>query len=71
MGRPATRPTKLRDGYYIEICNKNQKNGIKIHRATKQQLVHAIKEYEKNKKVIVLGKLKNGKMEKIDLPEIV
>ncbi|WP_417360553.1 hypothetical protein [Galbibacter sp.] len=69
MGRPATRPTKLRDGYYIEICNKNQKSGIKIHRATKQQLVHAIKEYEKNKKVIVLGKLKNGKMEKIDLPD--
>lgn len=71
MGRPATRPTKLRDGYYIEVCNKNQKTGIKIHRDTKEQLFHAIKEYEKNKKVIVLGKLKNGKMEKIDISDIV
>lgn len=71
MGRPATRPTKLRDGYYIEICNKNQNTGIKIHRATKELLIHAIKEYGKNKKVIVLGKLKNGKMEKIDIPDSV
>jgi len=71
MGRPATRPTKLRDGYYIEVCNKNQNTGIKIHRTTKEQLFHAIKDYEKNKKVIVLGKLKNGKMEKIDVSDVV
>jgi hypothetical protein len=70
MGRPATRPTKLRDGYYIEIRNKNQNTGIKIHRPSKELLIHAIKEYEQTKKVIVLGKLKNGKMEKIDIPEL-
>ncbi|MCG2460280.1 hypothetical protein K8352_05930 [Flavobacteriaceae bacterium F89] len=65
MGRPATKPTELRDGYYIEVRNKNQKSGIKIHRETKRQLLLAIEEYEKSKDVTVLGKLKNGKMEAI------
>ena len=71
MGRPATKPTKLRDGYYIEVRNKKQKTGIKIHRTTKEQLSIAIKEYERSKEVIVLGKLENGKMEEIDLLELV
>lgn len=70
MGRPATKPAKLRDGYYIEVRNRNQKTGIKIHRATKEQLITAIKEYKKSKKVIVLGKLKNGKMKEIEIPEL-
>lgn len=65
MGRPATKPTELRDGYYIEVRNKNQKSGIKIVRETKQQLIMAIEEYKKTKDVTVLGKLKNGKMEAI------
>lgn len=65
MGRPATKPTELRDGYYIEVRNKNQKSGIKIVRETKQQLIMAIEEYKKTKDVTVLGKLKNGKMEEI------
>ena len=65
MGRPATKPTELRDGYYIEVRNKNQKSGIKIVRETKQQLIMAIEEYKKTKDVTVLGKLKNGKMEDI------
>ncbi|MGB6153989.1 MAG: hypothetical protein WBG48_18535 [Pricia sp.] len=65
MGRPATKPTELRDGYYIEVRNKNQKSGIKIVRETKQQLIMAIEEYKKTKDVTVLGKLKNGKMEPI------
>ncbi|SDE98812.1 hypothetical protein SAMN05421636_109136 [Pricia antarctica] len=65
MGRPATKPTELRDGYYIEVRNKNQKSGIKIVRETKQQLIMAIDEYKKTKDVTVLGKLKNGKMEPI------
>ena len=65
MGRPATKPTELRDGYYIEVRNKNQKSGIKIVRETKQQLIMAIDEYKKTKDVTVLGKLKDGKMEPI------
>lgn len=68
MGRPATKPKKLRDGYYIEVRNKNKKSGIKIFRETRTQLILAIEEYRKTKDVIVLGKLKNGKMEAI--PEL-
>lgn len=71
MGRPATRPTKLRDGYYIEVRNRNQRSGIKIRRDSKELLIQAIKEYERTKDVIVLGRLKDGKMKEIDLGELV
>ena len=65
MGRPSTKPKDLRDGYYIEVRNKNQKNGVKIRRDTKEQLILAIEEYKESKEVIVLGKSKNGKMTEI------
>ena len=68
MGRPATKPTALRDGYYIEVRNKNQKSGIKIFRETKRQLLLAIEEYKQSKDIIVLGKSRNGKLEAI--PEL-
>jgi len=65
MGRPSTKPKDLRDGYYIEVRNKNQKSGVKIRRDTKSQLLHAIDEYKETKEVIVLGKSENGKMKAI------
>lgn len=65
MGRPATKPTDLRDGYYIEVRNKNQKSGIKIRRDTESQLLMAIDEYKENKEVVILGKQENGKMKEI------
>ena len=68
MGRPATRPTKFRDGYYLEVRNKNQKSGIKLFRNTKRELLLAIEEYRQSKDVIVLGKSRNGKLETI--PEL-
>jgi len=61
MGRPATKPKELKDGFYIEIRNKGARTGIKIRRDNKQQMLFAIKEYEKNKEVTVLGEFKNGK----------
>ena len=61
MGRPSTKPKKLRDGFYIEIRNKNAETGIKIRRDTKEQMLSSIKEYKKTKDVIVLGEYKNGK----------
>ena len=61
MGRPPTKPKKLKDGFYIEIRNKNAKTGIKIRRDTKEQMLRSIKEYRKTKDVIVLGEYKNGK----------
>ena len=68
MGRPSTKPKDLRDGYYIEVRNKNQKSGIKIRRDTRSQLLMAIGEYKENKEVVILGKQENGKMK--DIPEL-
>lgn len=68
MGRPSTKPKDLRDGYYIEVRNKNQNSGIKIRRDTRSQLQMAIDEYKENKEVVILGKQENGKMK--DLPEL-
>ena len=68
MGRPATKPTDLRDGYYIEVKNKNQKSGIKVRRDTMDQLLLAIDEYKESKEVVILGKQENGKMK--DIPEL-
>ncbi|MFN4764530.1 hypothetical protein ACKGJN_15475 [Gillisia sp. Q332] len=65
MGRPSTKPTDLRDGYYIEVRNKNQKSGVKIRRDTKSQLLLAIDEYKESKDVVILGKSENGKMKDI------
>ncbi|VAW28947.1 hypothetical protein MNBD_BACTEROID07-757 [hydrothermal vent metagenome] len=61
MGRPPTRPKKLRDGYYIEVRNKGSKTGIKIVRNSKEEMLKAIKDYSKTKEVVVLGESKNGK----------
>ncbi len=61
MGRPATKPTELRDGFYIEVRNKGSKNGIRLRRDSKKAMEAAIKEYEKVKDVVVLGEYKNGK----------
>lgn len=68
MGRPSTKPKDLRDGYYIEVRNKNQKSGIKIRRDTRSQLQLAIDEYKGIKEVVILGKQENGKMKEI--PEL-
>lgn len=61
MGRPATRPGKLKDGFYIEILNKGANKGIKLYRDNEKQMLEAIKEYRKTKDVVVLGESKNNK----------
>ena len=61
MGRPPTRAKKLRDGFYIEIRTKGSGSGIKIIRESEEEMIQAIKEYEKSKEIIVLGESKNGK----------
>jgi len=61
MGRPATKPTKLKDGFYLEIRNKGSKSGIKIMRETEKAMNIATREYEKVKDVVILGEFINGK----------
>lgn len=62
MGRPPTRPAKLKDGFYIEVRNEGSRaNGIKIRRDTKEEMLLAIENYKRIKDVTVLGELKNDK----------
>lgn len=60
MGRPATRPTRLKDGFYIEVRNSGQ-TGIRLRRDTKEQMLLAAKQYAKTKEVTILGEVKNDK----------
>jgi hypothetical protein len=64
MGRPPTRPKKLKDGYYIEVRNTGAASGIKIRRDTEDEMKIAVMDYEKSKDVIVLGESVNGKFVK-------
>ena len=61
MGRPPTRPAKLRDGFYIEVRNKGAKSGIKIRRDNKVEMMEAVDEYRRIKEIIILGESKNDK----------
>jgi hypothetical protein len=69
MGRPATNSKKLRDGFYIEVRNKNTNMGINIRRDSKKQMFQAVKDYERNKEVILLGEIKNGRLIEINKEE--
>jgi hypothetical protein len=59
-GRPRTTPVLLKDGYYIEVCDKGTKKGMKIRSESKQEMENAANQYAKYKKVIVLGEYKDG-----------
>ncbi|MDT0553966.1 MAG: hypothetical protein BM563_05055 [Bacteroidetes bacterium MedPE-SWsnd-G1] len=61
MGRPPTRPAKLRDGFYIEVRNKGAKTGIKIRRENRTEMMEAVSEYRRVKEIIILGESKNDK----------
>ena len=62
MGRPATKPVKLKDGFYIEVKNKGENSGVKIRRSTVDQIKMAMRMYEHVKEVVFLGEVKNGKL---------
>ena len=61
MGRPATRPAKLKDGFYIEVRNKGAKNGIKIRRDDRAAMLEAVSEYRRIKDITILGESINDK----------
>lgn len=68
MGRPPTKPAKLKDGFYIEVRNEGSRsNGIKIRRDTKEEMLLAVESYNRIKDVNILGELKNDKW--VDKPE--
>lgn len=61
MGRPPTKPRKLKDGFYIEVRSKGSKSGIKVRAETKEKMEEAAFRYGKTKDVIVIGEYQNGK----------
>ena len=61
MGRPATRPAALKDGWYVELRNKGSKTGIKIRRDSKELMLQAIQDFERVKDIMIWGECKNGK----------
>ena len=59
MGRPPTRPKRMKDGFYIEVRNKGASMGMKIRSDTEQEMMQAAAMYSKNKEVVVPGEHKN------------
>lgn len=60
MGRPATKPARLKDGFYIEVKNQGS-GGILIRRDTEDQMLLAAEDYSRMKEVTILGEMKNDK----------
>ena len=60
MGRPATKPARLRDGFYIEVKNPVS-GGVLVRRDTKEQMLMAAEDYSRVKVVNILGEMKNDK----------
>ncbi|MFT5860636.1 MAG: hypothetical protein ACI865_002749 [Flavobacteriaceae bacterium] len=60
MGRPATKPARLKDGFYIEVKNQGS-GGVLIRRDTEEQMLLAAKDYSRMKNVTVLGEMKSDK----------
>jgi len=61
-GRPPTKPVVFKDGFYIELRNRGQDpgQGVKLWKATREEMIEAAIEYKKTKLVVVLGEYKNG-----------
>jgi hypothetical protein len=60
MGRPATKPARLKDGFYIEVKTLGS-GSIFIRRDTKEQMIIAAEDYSRTKQVVILGEMKNDK----------
>jgi len=60
MGRPATKPARLKDGFYIEVKNQGS-GGVLVRRDTNEQMLMAAEDYSRTKQVNVLGEMKNDK----------
>ena len=59
-GRRLVRPVQLRNGFYIEVCDKGVKKGMKIRSENKKDMEDAAALYESYKDVTILGEYKGG-----------
>lgn len=65
-GRPRSSQIQLRNGFYIEVCAKGMKKGVKIRSESKKAMEDAVSQYAQYKEVIILGEYKSG----LPVPEI-
>ena len=59
-GRPRTHQVQLKNGFYIEVCNKGVKRGMKIRSESQKAMENAASLYAGYKEVIILGEYRNG-----------
>jgi hypothetical protein len=59
-GRPRVAQIQLKNGFYIEVCDKGMKKGMKIRSDSKKAMEDAASQYNKYKDVIILGEYKSG-----------
>ena len=60
MGRPPTRPARLKNGFYIEVKSQGS-SAILIRRDTREQMVIAAEDYARSKNVTIKGEMLNDK----------
>ncbi len=60
MGRPPTRPARLKDGFYIEVKTQGS-SAVLVRRDTKEQMIMAAEDYSRTKDVIIKGEMRNDK----------
>jgi len=59
-GRNRIHKIQLKNGFYIEICNKGFKKGTKIRSESKRDMEDNASLYSRYKEVTILGEYKNG-----------
>ncbi len=61
-GRPPTKPVVFKDGFYIEVRNRGTEpgHGVKLRKATREEMLQAAEEYRKTKLVVILGEYNDG-----------
>jgi len=60
MGRPPTKPARLKNGFYIEVKTQGS-SAILIRRDTKEQMLVAAEDYARTKDVTIKGEMLNDK----------
>jgi hypothetical protein len=65
-GRQSLRQVQLKDGFYIEVCNKGNTRGIKIWNKSKEAMDEAAEWNSTGKDVFTLGEFKDGSPVKSD-----
>jgi hypothetical protein len=60
MGRPATKPSRLRNGFYLEVKIPGG-SAILLRRDTREQMIVAAEDYSRTKNVTIKGEMKDDK----------